>query len=88
VGVQKRTNGQVQLAASSGETCIDNTPTPTAPTTVDYACAIAFTGNSVSTMVAGYAGSTDHAYSGSAPELHVTTDSVFTDGFETPVSGR
>ena len=76
-------NGQVRFAASSGETCVDDTPTPTSPTTVDYSCAIAFTSNGVSTVVAEYTGSIDHAYSGSAPELHATTDSVFADGFET-----
>ena len=78
------TDGQVRFAASSGENCIDSTPTPTSPTTVDYSCAIAFSGNSVSTVVAEYTGSVDHAYSGSAPEVHVTTDSVFVDGFESP----
>ena len=80
------TDGQVRFAASSGESCIDSTPTPTSPTTVDYSCSIAFSGNSnsVSTVVAEYTGSVDHAYSGSAPEVHVTTDSVFADGFETP----
>jgi hypothetical protein len=80
------TDGKVTFTASSGETCVDTTPTSTSATTADWSCPITFTANGVSSVVAEYTGSIMHAYSGSAPELHTTIvePPLFADGFEGP----
>jgi hypothetical protein len=79
------TDGQVTFTASSGESCVDTTPTATSASTTDYACTITFTTNGSATVVAEYTGSIRHAYSGSGPETHTTIrDPVFANGFESP----
>jgi hypothetical protein len=79
------TDGQVTFSASSGENCVDTTPTAISPTTVSYACTITFAADLVSSVVAEYTGSIIHAFSGSTPEAHTTvTDAVFANGFEGP----
>jgi hypothetical protein len=78
-------DGQVTFSASSGESCIDTTPTATSPTTMDFSCAISFADGGISTVIAEYTGSIVHAYSGSEPEPHTTIgDPVFANGFESP----
>jgi hypothetical protein len=78
------TNGQVTFTASSGESCVDTSPTPTSATTATFSCTIGFATAGSSTVIAEYTGSIDHAYSGSDPETHTTTVVLFADGFESP----
>jgi len=78
------TNGQVTFTASSGESCVDTSPTPITATMAEFSCAIGFTTAGSSTVIAEYTGSIDHAYSGSDPETHTTVAAVFADGFESP----
>jgi hypothetical protein len=78
------TNGQVTFTASSGESCVDTSPTPITATMAEFSCAIGFTTAGSSTVIAEYTGSIDHAYSGSDPETHTTGAVVFADGFESP----
>jgi hypothetical protein len=79
------TDGQVTVSASSGESCVDSTPTQTSAAMTEFSCAITFTGNGVSTVFAEYTGSVIHAYGGSGPETHTTiVDPVFANGFESP----
>ncbi len=76
-------DGRVTFAASSGESCVDTTPTATSATTADFSCTITFTAGGVGAVFAEYTGSIIHAYSGSGPEPHTTiVDPVFTNGFE------
>jgi hypothetical protein len=80
------TDGKVSFRASSGESCVDASPSATSPTTADFSCTITFTNVGVSTLIAEYTGSVIHAYSGSAPEDHTTVAEapVFDNGFEGP----
>ena len=78
-------SGLVFFTASSGEICVDSTPTVTSPTTANYSCTLTFTANGTSTVVAELIGSTTLAYGGSDPETHTTiVDPVFGSGFEAP----
>jgi hypothetical protein len=78
-------NGQVTFTASSGESCIDPTPTSTSATTAVFSCNIVFSTNGTSTVFAEFTGSQTHAYSGSGPETHTSNvDTVFANGFESP----
>lgn len=79
------TNGQVSFRASSGESCVDATPTTASATTANFSCTIVFTAAGTSTVIAEYTGSTAHAFSGSASEEHTATlVNIFANGFETP----
>ncbi len=78
-------NGQVTFTASSGESCVDTTPSATSATTAEFSCTMTIVAVGNSTVVAEYTGSVIHAYSGSAPETHTTiADLMFGDGFESP----
>lgn len=77
------TDGRVTFRATSGEICVDDTPTTISPTAANYSCTIASAAGGVSTVIAEYTGSILHAYSGSGPETRTTiVDPVFADGFE------
>jgi hypothetical protein len=78
------TDGQVTFTASSGESCVDTTPTVTASTTAEFSCTITFSTLGSSTVLAEYTGSIIHAYSGSEPETHTTIAPLFANGFENP----
>lgn len=79
------TDGQVTFTASSGQSCVDPSPTPVSATEVSYSCTIAFTAPGLSSVIAEFTGSIIHAYSGSAPFLHTTlAQVVFANGFESP----
>jgi hypothetical protein len=78
------TNGQVTFTASSGESCVDTTPTATSTATADFSCTMSFTAEGSSTVIAEYTGSIIHAYSGSELETHTTAVVVFANGFESP----
>jgi hypothetical protein len=78
-------NGQVTFAASSGESCVDATPTPTSATSAEFSCSVVFNANGVSTVTAEYTGSLSHAYGRSAAQTHTTIiDAAFASGFESP----
>ena len=78
-------DGQVTFTASSGQSCVDPSPTPVSATEVSYSCTIVFTTPGLSSVVAEYTGSIIHAYSGSDPFLHTTlAQLVFANGFESP----
>lgn len=78
-------DGQVTFTASSGQSCVDPSPTPVSATEVSYSCTIVFTAPGLSSVIAEYTGSIIHAYSGSAPFLHTTlAQVVFANGFESP----
>jgi hypothetical protein len=75
--------GRVTFRASSGGSCIDDTPAAASATTATYSCGIAFDAVGATTVIAEYTGSTAFAYAGSSPEPHeVRGDPVFGDGFE------
>jgi hypothetical protein len=78
------TNGQVRFTASTGQSCVDTTPTATSTTSANFSCTIAFTSNGVTSVSAEYTGSIIHAYSGSGPETHTTivAELIFANGFE------
>jgi hypothetical protein len=78
-------DGRVTFTASSGESCVDTSPTSISPTTVAFSCSLIFTTAGVTTVAAEYTGSIVHAYSRSAPETHTTiVDTLFANGFESP----
>lgn len=78
-------DGQVTFTASSGQSCVDPSPTPVSATEVSYSCTIVFTTPGLSSVIAEYTGSIIHAFSGSAPFLHTTlAQGVFLNGFESP----
>jgi len=78
-------NGQVDFRASSGESCVDTTPTATSATSANFSCTIVFTAAGTSDVIAEYIGSVQHAYSGSAAEPHTAVLlNIFANGFETP----
>jgi len=76
-------NGRVVFRASSGEICIDSTPTVISDTTANFSCSIAFATAGISTVIAEYTRSIIHAYSRSGGEQHTTTpsDNIFANGF-------
>jgi hypothetical protein len=79
------TNGQVLFAISTGESCIDATPSKISASESAFSCALVLSIGGVSSVVAEYTGSTAHAYSRSTPELHTTISQVlFAHGFEGP----
>lgn len=79
------TDGRMRFAAASGESCVDDTPTPTSAFTANYSCALVFAAGGVTTITAEYIGSTAHAFSAAAPVTHTSTaNTVFSNGFEAP----
>jgi len=76
-------NGRVVFRASSGEICIDSTPTVISDTTANFSCSTAFATAGISTVIAEYTRSIIHAYSRSGDEQHTTTpsDNIFANGF-------
>jgi hypothetical protein len=78
-------DGKVTFSASTGETCVDTTPTPISATSAGFSCAIVFNNEGMSSVSAEYTGSVLHAYSGSTAQSHTTNPaSLFANGFETP----
>lgn len=77
-------DGRVTFTASSSETCVDTSPTPTSATTATFSCTIAFATAGISSVIAEYTGSIIHAYSGIDSVTHTTVAVVFADGFESP----
>ncbi len=76
-------DGRVTFTASSGESCIDPTPTITSPGTADFSCTILFASGGPRTIYAEYTGSSIHAFSGSGLETHTANIVVlFSSGFE------
>lgn len=75
-------DGHVRFATSSGESCVDHTPTITSPTTSEFSCAITFGNAGTASVFAEYLGSTRHAFSRSGSHMHMTTNGLFENGFE------
>lgn len=79
------TDGRVSFTASSGESCVDATPTAVAANVAEFSCTLVFNASGSVSVVAEYTGSLIHAYSGSAAETHSTLQvQVFANGFEGP----
>ncbi len=74
-------NGTVRVNADTGETCTDNSPTPTSPTTADFSCQILFANVGTRSMRAEFLGTNTHGYSASGPESH-SVSVPFANGFE------
>lgn len=79
-------DGRVTFTASTGESCVDTTPTPVSAISVRFSCTIEFTEVGVHSVIAEYTGSVTHAYSGSSPRLISLIDRLFGDGFEASVA--
>lgn len=77
-------DGQVTFTASSGESCVDTSPTPITATIATFSCTIAFATAGTASVIAEYTGSIIHAYSGIDAVTHTTVAVVIADGFEGP----
>ncbi len=73
--------GSVRVAADTGETCTDNSPTATGPTTAEFSCQIQFVTLGARSVRAEFLGTNSHGYSASGVEPH-TVATVFANGFE------
>ncbi len=73
--------GSVRVAADTGESCTDTSPTATGPTTAEFSCQIKFVALGARSVRAEFLGTNSHGYSASGLEPH-TVAIVFADGFE------
>lgn len=74
-------SGSVRLAADTGETCTDTSPTATGANTAEFSCQIQFVTLGARSMRAEFLGTNTHGYSASGVEPH-NVAIVFADGFE------
>ncbi len=74
-------SGIVRIIADTGETCTDNSPTPTSSTTAEFSCQILFSTAGARSMRAEFLGTNTHGYSASGAESH-SVSIPFANGFE------
>ncbi len=73
--------GSVRVAANTGETCTDASPTATGANTAEFSCQIQFVTLGARSVRAEFLGTNSHGYSASGVEPH-NVAVMFADGFE------
>jgi hypothetical protein len=71
-------DGQVTVSASTGESCVDNTPSDGGGAVSTFSCAIAFATAGPRTLTASFAGSSAHTASASGPSAHTVNPATTT----------